>query len=199
VSADRDATTNLATNVLCNGGPGKPAIACAQAPYVYLGTPTPKVTGALGTTVNIGEHLRLYALGDFRNGNKTQNAIEQLRCTGGVGAPLCRANYYPLEFSPVYLAEATATAPAQGITSQYFQDASFIKLREVSATYTFPDAWLKAHTSVTLIGRNLMTSTKYGGLDPEANANNAGTTTQVLDQAVTPPLRTFLVSFNIAW
>ncbi len=199
VSADRDATTNLATNVLCDGGPGKPAIACAQAPFVYLGTPTPKVIGALGTTVTIGERIRLYALGDFRKGNRIQNAIEQLRCTGGVGAAFCRANYYPLEYSPVYLAEATATAPAQGITSQYYQDASFIKLREVSATYTLPESWLRSRASITLSGRNLMTSTKYRGLDPEANANNAGTTTTALDQAVTPPFRMFTASINIAW
>ena len=199
VSADRDATTNLATNVLCDGGAGKPSIACAQAPFVFIGTPTPKLSGALGTTVSIGERLRLYALGDFRRGNRVQNAIEQLRCTGGVGAQLCRANYFPLEYSPVYLAGTVATAPAQGITSEYYQDASFAKLREVSLTYTLPSSWLKARTSVTMSGRNLMTWTKYRGLDPEANANNAGTTTQPLDQAVTPPLRLFTATINIAW
>lgn len=198
-SADRDPITNLATNVLCDGGQGKAAVACAQAPFVYLGTPTPKVTGALSTTINIGERIRLYALGDFRSGNRVYNAIEQLRCTGGVGARLCRANYYPLEFSPVYLAGAVPTAPAQGITSEYFQDASFAKLREVSITYTLPKTWLKARASVTLAGRNLLTRTNYRGLDPEANANNAGTTTQTLDQAVTPPLRMFTTTINLAW
>lgn len=199
VSADRDGTTNLASNVLCDGGAGKPAIACAQAPFVYLGTPTPKLSGALGTTINIGQRVRLYALGDFRNGNLVQNAIEQLRCTGGVGAQLCRANYFPLEFSPVYLAGTVPTAPAQGITSAYYQDASFVKLREVSMTYTLPESWAKSRASVTLAGRNLLTKTNYRGLDPEANANNAGTSIQPLDQAVTPPLRMFTATINIVW
>ena len=199
VSADRDGTTNLATNVLCDGGAGKPAVACAQAPFLYLGTPTPKFTAALGTTINIGERLRLYALGDFRSGNRVHNAIEQLRCTGGVGAQLCRANYFPLEASPVYLAGAVPTAAAQGITAEYFQDASFAKLREVSVTYSLPPSWLRSRVSLTLAGRNLLTRTKYGGLDPEANANNAGTTTQALDQAVTPPLRMFTTTINITW
>lgn len=199
VSADRDGTTNLATNVLCDGGVGKAAVSCAQAPFVYLGTPTPKVTGALGTTLNIGQRLRLYALGDFRRGNRVQNAIEQLRCTGGVGAQLCRANYFPLEASTIYLAGAVPTAPTQGITAEYFQDASFAKLRELSITYTLPPSWLKSRASVSVAGRNLMTWTKYRGLDPEANANNAGTTTQALDQAVTPPLRMFTTTINITW
>lgn len=199
VSADRDATTNLATNVLCDGGPGKPAVACASAPFLYQGTPTPKMTAALGSTINIGERLRIYGLADFRSGNKVHNAVEQLRCTGGVGAQLCRANYYPLEVSPIYLAGTVATAPAQGITSEYYQDASFAKLREVSITYSLPPSWLKSRASITLAGRNLMTWTKYNGIDPEANANNAGTTTQSLDQAVTPPLRMFTTTINISW
>jgi TonB-linked SusC/RagA family outer membrane protein len=199
VSAERAPTTNLATNVLCDGGDGKPAIACAQAPFVYLGTPTPRLTGAIGSTVNFGERLRFYALSDFRRGNLVQNAVEQLRCTGAVGAPLCRENYYPLEATPEYLAGAVPTAPAQGITAQYFQDASFFKLRELSATYTMPQTWIMARTSVTIAGRNLMTWTKYRGLDPEANANNAGTTTQVLDQAITPPLRMFTATINVIW
>ena len=45
VSADRDPATKFATNVLCDGGEGKPAIACAQAPFVFIGTPTPKDDG----------------------------------------------------------------------------------------------------------------------------------------------------------
>lgn len=198
-SADRNETTNLATNVLCDGGAGKPAVACASAPFVYIGTVTPKVIGALGSTVTIGQRLRLYALADFRSGNRVQNAVEQLRCTGGVGASLCRANYYPLEYSPIYLAGAVPTAPGQGLTAEYFQDASFVKLREVSATYTLPESWLRSRTSITIAGRNLMTRTNYRGLDPEANANNAGTTTQALDQAVTPPLRMLTATINVIW
>lgn len=199
VSADRDATTNLATNVLCDGGAGKPSIACAQAPFVYIGTITPKTSGAVSSTLYIGQHLRLYGLSDFRQGNRVHNAVEQLRCTGGVGAQLCRANHYPLEATPVYLAGAVGTAPAQGITSAYYQDASFVKLREVSVTYTLPPSWLKSRASISLAGRNLLTWTKYKGLDPEANQNNAGQSNQAVDQAVTPPLRIFSTTINIAW
>src|SRR3712207_7652085 len=54
-----------------------------------------------------------------------------IRCLGLAGAPLCRENYYPLEYDPVHLAERTGNANALGITDQYWQDASFAKLREV--------------------------------------------------------------------
>ncbi len=199
VSADRDPTTNLATNVLCDGGEGKAAVACASAPFVFIGTPTPKVTGSVANTFSFFRQFRVYGLVDFKRGNRVANSNEQLRCTGAIGAPLCRANYYPLEFDPVYLAERVGTAAAQGITDQYFQDASFAKLREVSLTYTLPAALLRGYqsASITLAGRDLHTWTKYAGLDPEVNVFNVATSSSTADQAVTPPLSRFIASFNL--
>jgi len=199
VSADRDPNTKLATNVLCDGGEGKPAIACASAPFVYIGTPTPSLTGSVANTFTFLGNFRLYGLVDFKRGNRVANNNEQLRCTGAVGAPLCRANYYPEEFEPVYLAERVGTAAAQGITDQYFQDGSFSKLREVSLTYTLPAALLRGYNSasITLSGRDLYTWTKYAGIDPEVNANNIATSSATADQAVTPPLSRFIATFNL--
>jgi len=199
VSADRDPVTNLATNVLCDGGDGKPALACASAPFVFIGTPTPSVTGSVANTFALFNRLRIYGLVDFKRGNRVANNNEQLRCTGAVGAPLCRANYFPLEFSPVYLAERVGTAAAQGITDQYFQDASFAKLREVSMTYTLPPVLLRGYNSasITVAGRDLHTWTDYAGIDPEVNSNNAATSSATADQAVTPPLSRFIVSFTL--
>ncbi|MEO5814330.1 MAG: SusC/RagA family TonB-linked outer membrane protein [Gemmatimonadaceae bacterium] len=199
VSADRDATTNLASNVLCDGGEGKPAVACASAPFVFIGTPTPKVTGSVANTISLFGRFRLYGLVDFKRGNRVANFNEQLRCTGAVGAPLCRANYYPLEFNPVYLAERVGTAGAQGITDQYYQDGSFSKLREISLTYTLPPVLLRGFqaASITLSGRDLHTWTNYGGLDPEVNLNNAATSSATGDQAVTPPLSRFIATFTL--
>ena len=199
VSADRDATTGFATNVLCDGGDGKPAVACASAPFVFIGTPTPKLTGSVANTFSFFNRFRLYGLVDFKRGHLVANNVEQLRCTGGAGAPLCRSSYYPQEFSPVYLAERVGTAAAQGILDQYYQNASFAKLREVSVTYTVPPSLLRGYqaASITLAGRDLRTWTKYAGIDPEVNVNNTATSSATNDQAVTPPLSRFIVTFNL--
>lgn len=199
VSADRDATTGRAANVLCDPGNGGAGVACATAPFVYIGTPTPRRSGAVANTFTLWQRLRLYALVDFKGGNKLYNAVEQLRCTGGVGAQLCEANYFPERYSPVYLAEAVGTAPALGTIDQYIQSAAFAKLREVSATYTLPERWLRGRASVTLAGRELHTWTKYRGIDPESNANSAATTLATLDQAVTPPLSRIIATVNVSW
>ena len=178
VSADRDPTTNLAINVLCDGGKPRSgsetgtAIACASAPFVYIGNPTPSKTFSLGNTFMIGKSLRLYALVDGRRGNRIWNQNEEIRCDGLAGAPLCRANYYPLEYSTTYLAAASLNAAVGNYVDQFMEDASFVKLRELSATYFIPSRFLPHVTnpSVTFAARELHTWTNYRGIDPEGVA-----------------------------
>jgi TonB-linked SusC/RagA family outer membrane protein len=203
VSADRDATTGQATNVLCDGGANAAPVACASAPFVYIGTPTPKLTASLGNTVTLGKSLSIWVLFDAKAGNKIWNESEEIRCLGLAGAPLCRANYFPLEYSTQYLAETAlakgiGNAAAVGDVNQYMEDASFVKLREVSITYTIPRQILRFSrpASITLAGRNLATWTKYRGIDPESTTGSA---TGAIDQAVIPPLTSFLLTFNLAW
>jgi hypothetical protein len=206
VSADRDPATGLPTNVLCDGGANAEPVACATAPFVYIGSPTPRRTGAISNTVWLLKQFRLYALVDFKRGHRMQNQNELIRCLGLVGAPLCRENYYPLEYDPVHLAERTGTVSglninALGITDQYWQDASFAKLREVSVTYELPER-LRAGLSraaISLAGRDLHTWTKYGGLDPEGNAFNAATSFTAADQAVLPPLTRFIATVSLTF
>jgi TonB-linked SusC/RagA family outer membrane protein len=201
VSADRDPVTGFATNVLCDGGAGAAPVACTSAPFLYGGTPTPATTGAIGNTLFLFKQLRLYALVDFKRGYRVSNNNEQVRCFGLAGAPLCRSNYYPLEFDPIYLAEHVGTASALGTVDQFYQDGSFTKLREVSATYTLPDRWLRgfSRASITLAGRDLYTWTNYAGLDPEVNVNNVATSASTGDQGLTPPLSRFIATINLSF
>ena len=69
---------------------------------------------------------------------------------------------------------------ADGYTMQFdshlLQDASFLRLKSLIVSYTLPASWLgwqKAVKSVTLsfTGRNIITFTKYEGIDPEVNSN----------------------------
>jgi TonB-linked SusC/RagA family outer membrane protein len=199
-SADRDPTTGLAKNVLCDSaGTGVP---CSKAPFQFLGTPTPKVTGAVANTVTLFGRLRLYALVDFKTGNTVISSVDLVRCAGLVlAAGLCRANYYPNEYPIKYVAEATTTAFLQNYVDQYATSGSFAKLRELSATYTIPDHWLRGvkGASFTLAARELHTWTSYNGIDPEAFIVSNSGTTNPNDQAVTPPLNRIIATLNFRW
>lgn len=199
VSATQNPTTGAVSNVLCDGGPGKASVACASAPFVYIGTPTPTNTGSIGNTVTLFNRLRLYALVDWKRGNRLANSIELLRCTGVLGVGLCDVNYHPLNYSPLYVAEASVASFVQQSRDQFIQDASFVKLREVSATYTLPDRVVRGfqHASFTLSARELALWTNYRGPDPEVNISP--TSLLASDQAVLPPLSRFTATLNLTF
>ena len=60
--------------------------------------------------------------------------------------------------------------------SRFLEDASFLRLKNLMLSYTLPKAWLnKTHffsnVRVFLQGQNLLTFTKFSGIDPEATSN----------------------------
>jgi TonB-linked SusC/RagA family outer membrane protein len=190
VSADFDPVTRRAINVLCDGGPDNDhtPMACAQAPTVHVGQDRPKYSGAISNTVTIGRRLRLFALTDFKSKHLRFNSDDALRCTGAVGRGLCDINMYPENYSPLLVAQTAATS--QGLTEMYWQNAAFLKLREVSASYTVPERWLRLadRATITLAAREMATWTDFPGLDPENTA-----------QAITPPLSRITLTLNVGF
>lgn len=195
-SASRDAN-GFATNVLCDGGAGKAPVACSSAPFEYLGASTPGMIGGLGNTFNIGP-FRLYALLDFKRNYLENLTTEEERCTQIIGAGLCRANYYPNEYSVLYDAETTTAAYLGNYVDQYYQSGAFLKLREVSASYNLPPRLLRgfSRASFTLSARDIHTWSNWRDLDPEAYSASGPTGN---DQAVLPPLMRINATVNLAW
>jgi outer membrane receptor protein involved in Fe transport len=193
-SATRNAD-NTVTNILCNNGPptNGPPVACATALATFVGTPTPKVLGAVTNTFTIAKRLSIYTMVDFKRGHKLLNSNDANRCA----LNLCEARFFPENYSTEYLAAIIPTNVST-VLEPFIQDASFVKLREVSATYQLPDAWMRrarlSRTSFTLAGRNLATWTDYNGMDPEVRGPGGPT-----DQGLVPALTQFLVSLNIAF
>ncbi|MGH7575423.1 MAG: TonB-dependent receptor domain-containing protein, partial [Longimicrobiales bacterium] len=198
VSADLDAA-GTAVNLMCDGGPendGNP-LPCAEAPRVFLGTITPKVSGAVSTTLTLWNRLRLYGLVDYKTGHKTLDTDNLVRCAIFL---FCEANVRPENFDPTYIANVQ-NAGGFTIMDQFIRDASFARLREVSASYTLPDGWTDRigadRASITLTGRNLHTWTDYPGLDPESRSV---TGSQIaFDQARIPTLAQFITTINLTF
>lgn len=70
--------------------------------------------------------------------------------------------------------------PRYGVTPQFdthlLEDASFLRLKNVSLSYALPQNLLKrtnffSHARVYVQGQNLLTFTKFSGLDPEGSGN----------------------------
>jgi len=194
-SADRDPTTHAVTNILCENGPpsdGTPA-PCNQAFAVYVGTPTPKVLGALSNTFRLGKRLTLYGLLDGKWGHKLQNSNDANRCAFSV----CPAMYFPEQYSTEYLAGIARPSVTAGVADWYIQDASFVKLREVSVSYQIPEQWLAragvSRATFTVAGRNLATWSDYNGVDPEVRSNGNA------DQGLLPALTQLVTSLSLSF
>jgi TonB-linked SusC/RagA family outer membrane protein len=197
VSADVDPSTGAVTSALCDGGAGNAPVPCGQAPQVFAGTPIPKVTGAFTSSVTLFKNFRLSGLVDFKRGHRRFNADRWVRCSV---FQVCQENVNPQGVDPALLADMQFGADLTTVNS-FIEDASFFKLREISASYTLPQRWARAvgasRASITVAGRNLHTWTKFTGLDPEAQSNPGQL--DFFGQSVTPTLAQFVTTISLSF
>ena len=80
------------------------------------------------------------------------------------------------------------------------ESGSFIKLREVALSYQLPSfvKFIKS-SSITLIGRNLLSFDDYDGYDPETNAAGNSAVLRGIDFGNVPIPRTFQVSLKASF
>lgn len=87
-----------------------------------------------------------------------------------------------------------------GPFSQFVEDASYVKLRDISVSYTFAQDWLQrvgfSTLDVTVSGQNLYTWTDYTGIDPESNLT-AQSSGRGLDYFNNPRTRTWLIKMSL--
>jgi len=91
---------------------------------------------------------------------------------------------------PTYLAETNFVK--RQFTSDYFvENASFLKLDNLSAGYSFNNLVEKMNMRVSFTAQNLFTVTKYSGLDPEVNGG--------IDNNFYPRPRTFMFGVSLTY
>ncbi|GAB4000392.1 TonB-dependent receptor [Spirosoma daeguense] len=182
------------------------------ADKVFIGNPWPKMT--YGLTVNLGwKGIELSALFqgiqgvDVYNGNRyyTQFFVGDYNTTpdifktsffnGGGLTSNPRVGYTATDGTYVRDPNGNYTR----ISSYFVEDGSFLKLRNLQIGYNLPTSLTKSlritNAKVYVQGQNLLTFTKYSGLDPEVLGRNA-TTGRGIDSFYSYP-RTSLISFGV--
>jgi TonB-linked SusC/RagA family outer membrane protein len=127
--------TGIVTSSMCDGGTGKGGlemggkpVPCAQAPRVRWGASQPLWQLGVNTTVTLFKRLRLYASADGNGGDyQSDTEIRALHNLGLSRAVITRDDPFLQAYRAIE-ADATGT---------YL--ASFVKLRELSATYSLPN------------------------------------------------------------
>jgi hypothetical protein len=138
---------------------------------------------------------------DYRGGFHWYNNTERIRCASRSNCAGLNDRNASLEDQAAALALLShpAATPAG-----YIQKGDFVRLREVSATYTLPESLLGRlrgvrAASVNLSARNLAVWTDYRGVDPES-FRGAGSSANTGDdfQGLGPPSY-FILRLNVGF
>ena len=153
-SATLDANGNVLSSI-CDGGRGRsgleqggPDVPCAQAPRVFWGHTQPIWQFGVNSTLTLWKNLRLYARVDGNGGNVQSNTEIRARHNQGTTRAVILRNDPLLQVYRAIEADAPGT-----------YKAGFLRLREVSATYTLSPAMARMiraqGASISVAGRNL--------------------------------------------
>jgi TonB-linked SusC/RagA family outer membrane protein len=158
--------------------------------------------GAFGRKLwNEGYH---WALGDFMSGTVDQ---------AGVSVDDAKPIGYYYRAGPSTIGGSSGVGGLYNVlgpTNESVEDASYVKLREMSLNYNIGAVGGQGNWTLGLVGRNLHTWTKYRGYDPEvgrAGGANAGQTGSQLNNAALngvdyfsfPNLRTFTLQVSTSF
>ncbi len=202
------------------GANGFPVIDTKQK---YLGSTQPDYIASTLQTVRY-KQFSLTALLDVRQGQMKYNQFANFMAAFGTAAvtqnrnetivfPGVLANGTP-NTKPVFLGQATGPDGVnygngyyrnvyRGITENFIEDASWVRLRSLSLNYSVAAnvlARTKALTgaSVSLTGNNLWLKTDFTGFDPESSSFNAGSNASEGFSGFTyPGVRSFLLTVNL--
>jgi hypothetical protein len=177
---------------------------------VPLGSGVYKTTGGWSNDLRY-KNLVLSFLFDFKYGAKIYSGTNLLLYNNGlhqetlkgreggyVGPGVDIDNKANTVNVPAQIYFTEISTGASHITEEFVYDASFIKLRSLSLSYSLPDAVLKKSfikgLSIGIVARNLATLVKHTpNIDPEANLN--ATNGQGLELSGYPAQRN--IGFNV--
>lgn len=152
---------------------------CNDSSSKVIGDPNPKWTGSLLNEITLFKKLRLRGLLDGVFGNQIMNLSTRAE-NAGIASNSKEYERELLPYGDPRKLPPGFNARTQGIFEYWIEDGTFVKLRELSASYKFDGGPIrqlfKDGVDLTLSGRNLYVWTDYSGYDPEINlfGTNAG-------------------------
>jgi TonB-linked SusC/RagA family outer membrane protein len=112
------------------------------------------------------------------------------------------ANYWtPENTSAPWANPASKTSRRYIESTQFLQDGSYARLKNISLSYTLPKTLLKSFSAQLYIsGQNLATITKYKGYDPEATSTSSASDADGgIDLGAYPSPKTFTAGIRLGF
>jgi len=185
-----------------------------------IGTPFPNHQGSFAMNFRAFRNMNVYALVDwaadlyvynntrefailFRNDREFETLREQL----GFGSPFVDGIEPLTPGTQEYIDAANAYAKlSTAFPSNQVERADWIKLREVTVSYNLTELINRTDVgnyinsmSLSVGGRNLLTSSLYSGIDPEVNFSGARSLIRGQDFLTMPPSRQFFFTVSLGF
>ncbi len=178
-----------------------------EADRVILGTAQPKFTWGFSNTLTYKSFdLSFFFQGSQGNKLANLNNFDLLNLTGenNVLADAGLNRWTPTNPSNKYPRALAAGSKDVGIfSSAIVEDASYLRLKNVTLSYNFSNDLLKKikvrRLRVYASATNLFTITNYSGYDPEANTYGQNTTLIGIDQGGYPQSKVYLIGVNLGF
>ncbi len=179
-----------------------------SADRTIVGSPWPDFTGGLTNHMSIGG-FDLTGFFQFSKGNKVFNGMRIFSDAGGYYLDnhfrdVLNRWQQPGDVTDQPRASYDGTSGAREVSSRFIEDASYIRLRELTFGYNLPNRVARRlgfdNARVYLMGRNVFTITDYTGYNPDVNSN--GSTANVslgTDFYAYPIARTFSFGVQLGW
>ena len=187
----------------------------------FIGNPEPKFTWGFGNTFSYkGFDLSIQFSGSY--GNKIMNYQRRfLDITGSTSNQLTTVldyarlekidpngpddyrNYRVVNTGTIMprLSTESGVNKNNRVSDAYVEDGSYIRLQNVSLSYTFPRKWIKnlflTNAKIYCNIQNLFTITKYDGYDPEVGSLRGNALLNGVDYSRYPSPRIYTVGINL--
>jgi TonB-linked SusC/RagA family outer membrane protein len=143
----------------------------------------------------LNRSLRLTTMFEYRGGYLHYNNTERIRC---VSRQNCAGFQNPnASFEDQAMVVATTQHPSRTLDG-FFQPGSFLRFRELNATYTLPTTfasrYLRARSaSFNFAARNLAVWTNYRGIDPDIDRQAGEADNDIPDEFQTLGIPTYFI------
>ena len=179
---------------------------------VSLGDPNPKFTSSFISSLTWKNTITFGFQFDWINGAHLYNQTKEWMYRDGISNDFTKpvtingsTGAYSAYYASAYYALGnTAKGVGNNVTKDYFYyDASFVRLRNVSIGIDFSrfanKEWLKK-CQLVFSGRNLLTFTKYPGLDPEISSGASNSAfDRGIDHSTIPNMKSYQVTLNLGF
>ncbi|HVS95312.1 MAG TPA: TonB-dependent receptor [Puia sp.] len=180
---------------------------------VSIGNPQPKFFGGLSFDATFRNwDFNLYFYGTYGNKilNYNESNLESFQKRGSEGVENVSVQYFNNYWMPNRPSNRYARALAVDDntldnvpSSIWVENGSYLKLKNLTIGYSLPASLLKnwaiSRVRFYFSTQNLLTFTKYSGLDPEIGIQFGNATQNGVDQGTYPSTRSYTIGANVSF